>query len=350
MYTRFAKRISSPDNFAPQSMRRPHPPLRSEFFFLNWLDKYIKFFTMPRKRIPNSIKAVVILIFIAFVVYLISPLGEDKTTPITEEAIVSKVDTTATIFAYNNILFSMPSPYHISILLEKSKIPYNKDLLNSAQKATDYIDNFHKSINFGIYGADLGYINIYKQTQDAANYFAVLKILSQDIGLYSALDKPTINRIERNIENRDSLLVIISNTYRRIDNYLKDNERQNTGSMILAGGWIEGIYLLTQQIQQYSNKELIQHIAQQKRPLENLIKLLVPYSNESKDYYWLVDRLIDLAYTYDQVEEKYTYLPPQTHMNKKFTLVRSKLEYRINDQQIKVIAQKVQKIRNQIVK
>jgi len=263
---------------------------------------------MPKKKIPNSIKILLLITVAAIVTFLILR-QEDKTElnqtgEVTEASIMKDLEGAGNIFKYNNILFSLPSPYQISLLLEQSGIPYNKDILHTTRKASDYVDNFSKAVNFGIYGADLGYINIYGQTQDAASYFAVLKIISQDIGLYNAMDKPTIQRIEANIENRDSLLSIVSNTYRKIDNYLKSNDRENTGALILAGGWVESIYILTQQIQANPNSELMARISEQKRPLENLIKLLVPYSNESKDFYFLVDRLIDLAYTFDEIENK----------------------------------------------
>jgi hypothetical protein len=311
---------------------------------------------MPKKRIPNIIKFLFFIAIAAIATFLVlnsSPKSENSETAIekeTEAAIMADVEKTGNIFKYNNILFSLPSPYQISLLLEKSGISYNRDLLNSTKKASDYVDNFSKSINFGVYGSDLGYINIYKQTQDAASYFAVLKILSQEIGLYNAMDKPTVERIENNIENRDSLLVIVSNTYRKIDNYLKSNNRENTGALILAGGWIESVYLLTQQITEHPNKELMERISEQKRPLENLIKLLVPYSNESKDYYFLVDKLIDLAYTFDEIEEQYKYVAPVTDAHKKITFVKSKTELVMNKEQLAKISEKVAVIREHIIK
>ena len=311
---------------------------------------------MPKKRIPNSIKFLFLIAIAALASFLIlqsSSKKENKEAAIeqeTEETIMADVEKTGNIFKYNNILFSLPSPYQISLLLEKSGISYNKDLLNSTKKSGDYVDNFSKAINFGVYGSDLGYINIYRQTQDAASYFAVLKILSQEIGLYNAMDKPTVERIENNIENRDSLLVIVSNTYRKIDNYLKANNRENTGALILAGGWIESVYLLTQQIKDHPDKELMERISEQKRPLENLIKLLVPYSNESKDYYFLVDKLIDLAYTFDEIEEQYKYVAPITDSRKKLTIVKSKSELVMNKEQLAKITGKVAVIREHIIK
>jgi hypothetical protein len=305
---------------------------------------------MPKQKISSGFKIVLVLAFVAIVAYLIFKPKKEELPTIGEVAIEEKVDTTTTLFKYNNILFSLPSPYQISLLMEKSGMSYNKALLNSTKKASDYVSNFSKAVNFGVYGSDLGYINIYRQTQDAASYFAVVKILSQDIGLYNALDKPTIKRIENNIENRDSLLVIISNTYRKIDNYLKSNNRDNTGALILAGGWVESLYILTQQLKDENNNELLLRIAEQKRPLDNLIKLLVPYSNDSKDNYWLVENLIELAYAFDEIEEKYTYIPPKTNSRKKFTLIKSKSDFIVQDNQIQKITDKIALIREQLIK
>ncbi|WP_372753149.1 hypothetical protein [Labilibaculum sp.] len=310
---------------------------------------------MSKKKIPNSIKYLILISAAAILTFFIIHYNSNKNdiskeNKATEASIMEDVDQSANIFKYNNILFSLPSPYQISLLLEQSKIPYNKEILHSTSRASDYVENFSKAVNFGIYGSDLGYINIYHQTQDAASYFAVLKIISQEIGLYNAMDKPTITRIENNIENRDSLLVIVSTTYRKIDNYLKENGRDNTGALILAGGWIESLYILTQQIKEHPNKELTNRISEQKRPLENLIKLLVPYSNESKDFYFLVDRLIDLAYSFDEIDEKYTYVPPITDSRNKLTIVKSQSELKMNKKQLNTITEKVSVIRNHIIK
>jgi hypothetical protein len=310
---------------------------------------------MSKKRISNSIKFLLLITLGAIILFIVFQPKENteqtsEVDSVSEKEIMQDANKSENIFKYNNILFSLPSPYQVAVFLQESGIPYHKHLLNSTRKASNYVDNFSKAINFGVYGADLGYINIYQQTQDAASYFAVLKIISQEIGLYNAMDKTTIKRIEKNIENRDSLMVIISSTYRKIDNYLKVNNRENAGALILAGGWIESLYLLTEQVKVKKDPDLIRRISEQKRPLENLIKLLVPYSNESKEYYYLVDRLIDLAYTFDEVEEKYVYIAPITDKKKKLTIIKSKAELLMKDKQLQEISRKIKTIRDHIVK
>ncbi|RZT96521.1 hypothetical protein EV201_1159 [Ancylomarina subtilis] len=306
---------------------------------------------MPKTHAKNRIRLVIIFLIIivaASIFYLRKP--SDKTTDevkLIENLVASSVKAeheSGTIFHFNNILFSLPSPYQISLILHESGISYNKELLNTTNKASDYVTNFSRAINFGVYGVDLGYINIYQQTQDAASYFAVLKILSLDLGIYKVLNQETVNRIETNIDNRDSLMVIVSETYRNVDKFLKNNKREDTGALILAGGWIESVYVLTQEMKNNPHPDLMQRIAEQKRPLENLIKLLVPYAENSENYKFLIENLIDLAYTFDEIIEEYEYIPSIDFPKKKLTIVNSKSKLIITPKLTSVITEKIDKL------
>ncbi|MDE5421878.1 hypothetical protein L3073_06635 [Ancylomarina sp. DW003] len=306
---------------------------------------------MPEKNSQNRTRLIIIVLIITVVAslfYFRKP--SEKTTDevqLIEDLVASSVKAeqeSGNIFHFNNILFSLPSPYQISLILHESGISYNKELLNPARKASDYVTNFSRAINFGVYGVDLGYINIYQQTQDAASYFAVLKILSLDLGIYKVLNQKTVNRVEQNIDNRDSLMVIVSETYRNIDKYLKNNKREETGALILAGGWIESVFVLTQEMKNNPHSDLMQRIAEQKRPLENLIKLLIPYSEESKNYKFLVENLIDLAYTFDEIVEEYEFVPSTDFPKKKLTIVNSKSKLIITPKLTSVITDKVEKL------
>jgi len=300
-----------------------------------------------RKRIRLAIILIIIIIAVSFFYIRKSPDTATDEVQLIEDLVAtttSSEEDDGNLFHFNNILFSLPSPYQISLILHKSGISYNKELLNASQKASDYITNFSRAINFGVYGVDLGYINIYQQTQDAASYFAVLKILSLDIGIYKVLNQTTVNRIEDNIDNRDSLMVIVSDTYRNIDKFLKNNKREETGALILAGGWIESIYILTQEMKNNPHPDLMQRIAEQKRPLENLIKLLIPYANESKSYSFLVENLIDLAYNFDEIIEEYEYVPSTDFPKKKLTKINSKSKLIITPAQTTTITEKIEKL------
>lgn len=291
-----------------------------------------------------------ILGIITIAIVFFSCSGETKDDQI-ENKISNSIDSNAsTLFKFDNTLFSMPSPYEIAFLVKKSNLEYNKGLLNPYNKSYNYITNFDKALNLGIYGSDLGYLTLYEQSSDAIQYFSVIKILSQELNIENAFDKKTVSRIESNIGNKDSLMYIVSTSYRKADQYLKDNNRNDIGVLILAGGWIESTYMLTQLAKQANKPEILIRIAEQKHPLDNLIKLLSPYYNTSKEYAELTDQLIDLAYDFDGIDITYTYAPPNVDEQNKLTVINSKSQVNFTDQQLKTITEKLEKIRNNIVK
>jgi len=272
-----------------------------------------------------------------------------------ENADSNKVEidsTAATIVKFNNALFSIPSPYQISLLVKQVNINYNKDFLNPIDRSTKYTSNIKKALNLGIYGADLGYLNIYEQTPNAIRYFAIIKQFSNELGIATAFDKETLKRIETNMENNnnDSLMYIISNSYRKADSYLKKNDRNNIGVLILAGGWVESLHLMTQiAIQEKNQKEIILRIGEQKHPLDNLIKILSPYYETSPEFTELLDGLIDLAYEFDGIDVTYTYSEPTIDVKNKLTIINSKSDLVIKDDQLKRISEKAKKIRSKII-
>jgi len=267
-----------------------------------------------------------------------------------EEAIDNEIDSTsATIVQFNNSLFSIPSPYEIAFLVKDENIDFNKDFLNPVNRSRNYINNFKKALNLGVYGADLGYLNIYEQTPDAVSYFSAIKVLSQELDISNAFDQKTISRVEKNMGNKDSLLYIMSSTYREADIYLKDNNRSELGVLILTGGWLESVNVLVNIAKTSKNQNIIRRIGEQKYPLENMIKILSPYYNESEEYGKLIESLIDLAYDFDGIDVHYTYKKPEVFADKKLTVVNSESQLVMSDEQLNMILGKIAAIRNTII-
>ena len=267
-----------------------------------------------------------------------------------EEAIDNEIDSTsATIVQFNNSLFSIPSPYEIAFLVKDENIDFNKDFLNPVNRSHNYINNFKKALNLGVYGADLGYLNIYEQTPDAVSYFSAIKVLSQELDISNAFDQKTISRVEKNMGNKDSLLYIMSSTYRDADIYLKDNNRSELGVLILTGGWIESVNVLVNIAKTSKNENIIRRIGEQKYPLENMIKILSPYYNESEEYGKLIESLIDLAYDFDGIDVHYTYKKPEVFADKKITIINSESQLVMSEEQLNMISEKITAIRNTII-
>lgn len=252
------------------------------------------------------------------------------------------------IMTIGGSMFSIPSPIQTALLIEKSGAQYDKKFLNDAKKAGSYATNFQKALNLGVYGADVGYVTIYDQSQDAIKYLGVINKLSDELGITGAFDEQTIKRFESNFGKRDSMLNLVAVAYRSADAFLKDNDRINVGVLVLAGGWLETLYFTTQIAVKGGNKDIINRIGEQKYTLNNLVKMLTPYYDQP-EYDALVDELIELAYDFDAIDIKYTYGAPTVDVATKTTTINSKTEVVITKEHLKAIADRVEKLRNKIV-
>ncbi|MBP7808918.1 MAG: hypothetical protein KA163_06480 [Bacteroidia bacterium] len=243
-------------------------------------------------------------------------------------------------------LFSVPSPIQTAMLIQKSGVAYDKSILNVSNKANTYTNDFMRSLNLGIYGADLGYVSMYNQTQDAIGYLAAVKQLADKLGVSAAFDTGTMKRINDNIANKDSMLVLVGIAYRASDAYLKTNKRTEVSSLILAGGWIESMHFSVTAYKQKQGNEVKYRIAEQKQALGSIIKLLA--SNTAPEAIELGKQLSDLAKVYEGIQFKYTFVEPTTDSIKKMTYINSTNEVIVSKEQIDEISAKITEIRTKI--
>jgi hypothetical protein len=285
----------------------------------------------------------------ALIILLISCNKGNKKTNHIAATDQQTIDTSTILIKYNNNLFTLPSPYQVTFSVKNTGTGFQKSLLNPANNVSNYVTNFKQALNIGIYGTDLGYLNIYDQIPDVISYFTVIKRLSQEIGLDDALQAQIIDRIEENINNQDSLLQLITGTYRQFDQYLKTNNRKDIGVLILTGGWLESVYILSQNALETNDRKIINRLGEQKHPLNNLIEILSPYYYNSKEFTNLIDSLVDLAYEFDGIIYNYTYIDSKIETDKKLTVINSKSNVIISEYHLKTISNKIASIRTKII-
>ncbi len=176
------------------------------------------------------------------------------------------------------VFYAIPSPIEISNIIKNCGANYNKEILNPIENVSKYSSNTKKAFNLGVYGADLAYTSIFDQTQESMFYMGNCKKLADGLGVTGAFTPEMISRIEASINNKDSLLVIISDSYLATDAYLKENDRANVSGLVIAGGWMEGLYISTRIAKANPKNEVIlTSIAEQKLSLTNLIGLIESY-------------------------------------------------------------------------
>ncbi|MGE0566652.1 MAG: hypothetical protein AB7O73_01775 [Bacteroidia bacterium] len=274
--------------------------------------------------------------------------GNDNTDAADKDELVEVADTIKTaVVNVGGELFSIPSPFQTALLIQKTGISYDKQILHTSSKVNTYNSDFLRAINLGIYGADLGYVSLYSQSQDALSYLASLKQLADKLGVSSAFDAATMQRIEANITNQDSMLVLVGIAYRSSDAFLKNSNRTDVSSLILTGGWLESMHFTISAYNMKQANELKWRIAEQKQALTSLIKILSGY--ESAEIAGLVAELKDLATVYEGISFKYNFVEPTVDEEKKITYINSTNEVNVTDEQLKQITEKVAAIRGKLV-
>jgi hypothetical protein len=291
------------------------------------------------------------LIFASLLFSVILSGCSEETKNITLEETDSSEETDrsrSTLLKVDGKLFVIPSPVQTAMLIKDIGSAYNKEMLNIPKGTDAYPTKFQKALNLGIFGADMGYVTIYDQTQDALHYLKTIRELADDIGVMGAFDASLMSRFEKNMGMQDSILVLVSDAYRASDLFLKDQNRTDIGALILAGGFIESLYFATKVAQQTKNLELIKRIGEQKTSLENLIKLLSPHYGK-EEFKTLTNDLIDLADAFEGVEYVYIYEKPITDAANKITTITSRTEVKITDQQFESITAKLDGLRKKLI-
>jgi hypothetical protein len=203
---------------------------------------------------------------------------------------------------------SLPIFYNMYLSVEMSSLfhsigaTYNAKILNSADKATKYNISTDKALNLGVYAVDLSYAKYFDQFEQAGKYLKAMHQLSTDLGIPDDKFMLSLKRIETNLSNKDSLIKIANELYATTENYLKENKRESAATFIIAGGWIEAMYIATNLLdKQGKDLELIERIVEQKHSLNNLIDLLKKYEKEIS-VKELLSKLFDLKLSFAKLE------------------------------------------------
>lgn len=247
------------------------------------------------------------------------------------------------------IFFNLPSPVELTQTLLKTKEPFKNDLLNPITNLDKYNTSSSLALNFGVYGADLCYCRVYDQLQESISYLSVIRKITDKLQIPEDEGSQTINRIEESIDNRDSIFHIISDTYASADSYLKENERDLTASLILVGGWVEGMHFAINIAAKNKNdQELINRIAEQKYTLDNLLSLIDQYKDHPgvSD---LVPYFMQLKEVYSGVNINHDKPVIVTDKDEQVTKIDNPVVINISADQLRKISELVDQIRTKII-
>ncbi len=172
--------------------------------------------------------------------------------------------------------FQVPSPGEMLTFIKMVGGKNNKNIsfLNATSNQKNYTDAKLKALNFGIYSCDLSYCSIFEIGSESLKYFKTVKVMGDQIGVATAIKPEVLKRLESNISSPDSLAVITDDVYFSSFEALEDSKQGPTLALVVAGGWLESIYIAVNLAKYEANSPVIERLADQKYTLENLIEFL----------------------------------------------------------------------------
>jgi hypothetical protein len=269
---------------------------------------------------------------------------------LTEEDIFDDIDKAKKIF------YSLPSPLETAMLLKSAGVTYNEDVLNDLSNVEKYSTNRSKALNLGIYTTDLSFACLFDQAQTSLKYMDATKQLATEMGISDAIDEETMKRLEQNLNKRDVVMDIISETFLNSSSYLKENDQQDVAAMVLVGGWIEGLYIGTEMAGNapIEGNKLVDRIAEQKLSFSIVERMLQDNTKnargeDNRDIKELINELHALKTAFDKIEVQTSAVKIDEKDTASVTTLKSQTKINVTPEAFAELQAAVKSLRNNFV-
>ena len=195
-------------------------------------------------------------------------------------------------------VYPLPSSAEVIKKLTDMDLGYILGSTNPPDNSRNYVESYNRSVNIGVYGADLSYATLYNMQQDVIDYMKAIQDLAVEQNLSKIYDESLYEKIRANFDNRDTLVAILTEAFDNTYAYMVDAGQANLALLMVGGAWVEGMYLTlavsesgghlsgfeTALLEQKSSFELFEEIA---KPLnaDPLVSRILATVQPIRDFY-----------------------------------------------------------------
>lgn len=252
----------------------------------------------------SFIKNVLIIFSVSLLTFSCGESKKDEIADTDDNQTTSKIDSQK--ISAQNVFNAIPGRKEIIDLTTKAQAEYNAETLNNPDNVNTYALESTQAMNLGVYGSDLNVTGVFEQTQESMLFLKCVNMLAKNLGVSSAFDEKMVDRMTVNKDNRDSTMDIISQSFKKADTYLKANGRPGTSALIVAGAWVEGLYLACSTAKETKSEAVVKEIFSQNESLKYLIELL-EISKVNQDAVYLIPDLKNMQALFNANKDgKYT--------------------------------------------
>lgn len=184
-------------------------------------------------------------------------------------------------FVEEEFAYPIPTSYEVTNMLQKAQANFVFDITNDPENVVNYETNWQKAMNLGVYGADLSYSSTYNRQEETTKFLDASRKLVEDLEISTAFNAAMLDRVERNLENKDSLILIVTESFFETYNYLNKNGEEKTSLLVIGGSVIEGLHITSQLIISSDyNDDLMKVLAGQKDQVKKLVELMDAHADD----------------------------------------------------------------------
>lgn len=197
--------------------------------------------------------------------------------------------------------YHLPSPLQVASIFKNSGLEFNSDAPSKPDLAETYVGELKQMLNFGVYSADMAYCVLNNQSNEGRKYLKVITDLAEKIGMEAVFEnKDLMDRFDKNIEDKDSIEVLMIDIHERTEMYMDENDMQHQQAIHFAGAWTEGMYLGVYDFEHNPDKEDVGNkLTEQMSILSNIIKGLKDPKNSGMDIGWIIADMENIQNTFD---------------------------------------------------
>lgn len=252
---------------------------------------------------PFIKKTSIVLLSGILMVTLVNCSGGQKGAPAEGASSEAKLEKEEFEEKVREVVYPLPTAFEVTEMINKVEASYIIGITNETGNIDKYFTDKDQAINLGVYSADLSYASTYNMKQEIMTYMEALENLVVELGITGAFSVSFIDEVEANIDNKDVLVELITGSFYDTYEYLVKNNKEDLSLLVLAGTWIEGMYIscnISETI--YHNPELVKVILHQKSSLDKLVELLEQHK-EHESVQAVLNDLNPIKAVYDSVDE-----------------------------------------------
>ena len=278
---------------------------------------------MKHTKIIQTFILSVIIGGLIFTVYSCKPRSDKEKTgkktllkPVAKEAIKNDL---------KEFIYPLPTSFEVIEMINDLEMGYDIGVSNLTKNADQYFTEAKKAINLGVYGADLAYASTYQMKQEVMLFLETSRKLADDLGIASIYNEELISEVENNIDKKEKLVDLITDSFYDIYSQLNQNGKANLALLGVTGSWVESLFITTQvSANVYHNIGLVKIIHKQKISFGTLMDILNDNKGDEK-IDKMIKELTPLYNIYETVDEN------------------------LSEKQVNAIVIEVEKLRTQLV-